>query len=101
MHNLWQHNNWKSQEKGLVVLAFDSAQLAWSYDNNSEGKDFKSNSYNMTEIERDKVSDTEKKIYLAFSIYAEKHGYSISNDGLPSYQTAFEKLDALGQNLAL
>lgn len=48
----------------------------------------------MTEIERDKVSDSEKKIYLAFSIYAEKHGYSISN----SYQTAFEKLDALGQN---
>ena len=88
----------KNNSKGAIAIAFNTAQLAWSYENESEGKNFRNNAYSVIEIDRNEVNATDKKIYLAFSIYDEKYGYSVLNTDLPSYQTDFEKLDTLGKD---
>jgi len=85
----------KNEQKGRIAITFNSSQLAWSYENETDAKDFKKNAYDVIEIAEDQALASNKKIYLAFSVYNEQNGYSVSNDGLPNHQTAFEKLGAL------
>ena len=49
----------------------------------------------MIELEKDKVTDPAKKIYLVFAPWKEAFGYTVVNTDLPQEQTPFVNIGAM------
>ncbi len=79
----------KNDKKGVWKMTYNPISLSWSYENKASGDDYTTEAYNVIKLERDKITDANKKVYLVFTVSKD---YTIDNSGLPAHQTAFEKI---------
>ena len=89
-----------NDKKGIWKMTYNPCPLAWEYENKGDegkGAEYKTKAYDLIEIEKGKVTDPGKKIYLVFAPWKEDDGYTVVNDGLPNdHQAAFVKIGAMG-----
>ncbi len=83
-------------KKGLWKFTYNPVPLTWGYENHEKGAKYTTKAYDTIEIDKAKVG-ADKKIYLVFATWNEKNGYTILNEGLPSFQTDCVKLETLGR----
>lgn len=86
----------KDNKKGLWQFTYNPVPLTWGYENHEKGAKYTTEAYDTIEIDKTKIA-SDKKIYLIFAPWNEKGGYTILNEGLPSFQTDCIKLEALGK----
>lgn len=85
-----------NDEKGKWEMIYNPVDLAWEYENKGDkGYEYKKGAYDVIELERDKVTDPAKKIYLVFAPWKEDFGYTVVNTDLPQEQTPFVKIGAM------
>ena len=85
-----------NDEKGKWEMIYNPVDLAWEYENKGDkGYEYKKGAYDMIELEKDKVTDPAKKIYLVFAPWKEDFGYTVVNTDLPQEQTPFVKIGAM------
>ena len=85
-----------NDSKGLWKMTYNPVPLVWSYEDRPNGGDYITKAYDLIEIEKAKITDPAKKIYLVFIPWKEADGYTVVNDSLPAEQTAFVKLGPIG-----
>ena len=83
-------------KKGLWLFTYNPVPLTWGYEDHEKGAKYTTKAYDTIEIDKTKIG-ADKKIYLVFAPWNEKSGYTILNEGLPSFQTDCIKLEALGK----
>jgi len=87
-------------EKGVWRMTYNFVPLAWEYENKGDkgkGAEYKKVVYDLIEIEKDKVTDPSKKIYLVFAPWQQADGYGVINDSLPQEQTPFINIGYMGE----